>query len=53
MSGQGWGDGTGQGWLSVVGWANASCLGVEKGVDVSCAFGAREEPPVTLHQCIY
>lgn len=51
--GQGWGDGTGQGWLLVVGRKNASCLGTEKSVGVSCAFAAREQPPVTLHQCIY
>lgn len=51
--GQGWGDGTGQGWLLVVGRKNASCLGTDKSVGVSCAFAAREQPPVTLHQCIY
>lgn len=37
----------------MVGQANVSCLGADKGVGVSCAFGAREQPPVTLHQCIY
>lgn len=44
--GQGWGDGTGQGWLLVVGQKNASCLGTEKSVGVSWAFacGQRTAP---------
>lgn len=48
MPGHGWGDGMGQRWLPPVGRTEAPCLGAEEGMGVSCAFRAREQPPLIL-----
>lgn len=48
MPGPGWGDGMGKRWLPLAKLTEAPCLGAEKGMGVSCAFRAREQPPVIL-----